>query len=47
MATHSDILAWKIPWTREPGGLQSWDHKDSDTTGHTARTLCVGYYSRH
>ena len=23
MATHSNILAWKIPWTEEPGGLQS------------------------
>ena len=23
MATHSSILAWKIPWTGEPGGLQS------------------------
>ena len=23
MATHSSILAWKIPWTLEPGGLQS------------------------
>ena len=23
MATHSRILAWKIPWTGEPGGLQS------------------------
>ena len=23
MATHSSILAWKIPWTKEPGGLQS------------------------
>ena len=23
MATHSDVLAWKIPWTEEPGGLQS------------------------
>ena len=22
-ATHSSILAWKIPWTQEPGGLQS------------------------
>ena len=22
-ATHSDILAWEIPWTEEPGGLQS------------------------
>ena len=23
MVTHSSILAWKIPWTEEPGGLQS------------------------
>ena len=23
MATHSGILAWRIPWTEEPGGLQS------------------------
>ena len=23
MATHSSILAWKLPWTEEPGGLQS------------------------
>ena len=23
MATHSSIIAWKIPWTEEPGGLQS------------------------
>ena len=25
MATHSSILAWRIPWTEEPGGLQSMD----------------------
>ena len=25
MATHSYILAWKIPWTEEPGGLQSME----------------------
>ena len=32
MATHSSILAWEIPWTEEPGGLQSYgDHKESDT----------------
>ena len=31
MATDSSILAWKIPWTGEPGGL-SWDGKESDTT---------------
>ena len=25
MVTHSDVLAWKIPWTEEPGRLQSID----------------------
>ena len=25
MATHSRILAWRIPWTEEPGGLQSME----------------------
>ena len=34
MATHSSILAWRIPWTEEPGRLQSMDHKESDTTEH-------------
>ena len=33
MATHSSILAWKIPWTEDPGWLKSpWGHKESDTT---------------
>ena len=32
MATHSSILAWRIPWTEEPGGLQSMDHKELDMT---------------
>ena len=32
VVTHSSILAWKIPWTEEPGGLQSVGHKESDTT---------------
>ena len=32
MATHFSILAWKVPWTEEPGGLQSWGCKESDTT---------------
>ena len=31
MATHSSILAWRIPWTEEPGGLQSME---SQTAGH-------------
>ena len=32
MATHSSIFTWKIPWTEEPGGLQSMVSQDSDMT---------------
>ena len=32
MATHSSIFAWRIPWTEEPGGLQSTGSQVSDTT---------------
>ena len=32
IATHSSIFAWRIPWTEEPGGLQSWGGKESNTT---------------
>ena len=32
MATHSNILAWRIPWTKEPGWLQSMGSQESDTT---------------
>ena len=32
MATHSRILAWEIPWTEEPGGLQSVVSQESDMT---------------
>ena len=32
MATHSSILAWRIPWTEEPGGYSPWGHKESDMT---------------
>ena len=35
MATQSSILAWKNPWTEEPGGLQSMGHKESDMTEAT------------
>ena len=31
MATHSNILAWEIPWTQEPGGLQSMGSQKSRT----------------
>ena len=33
VATHSSILAWRIPWTEEPRGLQTMGFKESDTTG--------------
>ena len=32
MATHSSIVAWEIPWTEEPGGLQSLGSQELDTT---------------
>ena len=32
MAIHSSILAWRIPWMEELGGLQSMGRKESDTT---------------
>ena len=38
MATHSSILAWRIPWTEEPGGLQSMGRKESDTTEQLTTT---------
>ena len=37
MATDSSILAWRISWTEEPGGLQSMGHKESDTTEQAHR----------
>ena len=35
MATHSSILAWKIPWTEEPEGYSPWGHK---RVGHDLAT---------
>ena len=42
MTTHSSILAWRIPWTEEPGGLQSIGlqrigHDGSDLAQHTCK----------
>ena len=31
MATCSSILRWEIPWTEEPGRLQSWDRKEPNS----------------
>ena len=38
MATHSSILAWKIPWTGEPGGYSPWGRKKLDTTEQLTHT---------
>ena len=32
VATHSSILAWRIPWAEKPGGLQSLGSEELDTT---------------
>ena len=50
MATHSSILAWRIPWTEEPGGLQSmelqWVRHDWSDLVHTysvhITSICIG-----
>ena len=34
MATHSSVLVWEIPWTEEPGGLQS---RELQRAGHVSR----------
>ena len=51
MATHSSILAWRIAWTEEPGGLQSMASQESDTAerlsthySETVYALCIKYY---
>ena len=47
MATHSSILAWRIPWTEEPGGLQSKRSKESDTAEPPSmRYVSEGYHHR-
>ena len=49
MATHSSILAWRIPWTEELGGLQYTGRKESDTTErlhfHFGLRQCSGLVS--
>ena len=39
MVTHSSILAWRIPWTEEPGGLQSMGCKELDTNERLTLSL--------
>ena len=44
MVTHSSILAWKIPWTEESGGLQSMGPKELDTTEHLTKYIYIYIY---
>ena len=37
MATHSSVLAWRIPGTGEPGGFRLWGRTESDTTEATSQ----------
>ena len=41
VAAHSRILAWRIPWTEEPGGLQPMGSQESDTTECTHTRLSL------
>jgi len=41
MAIHSSILAWRIPWTEEPGGLQSMG---SQKVGHGSLTNIITFF---
>ena len=43
MATQSSFLAWEIPWTEEPGGLQSVESRELNTTEYQACTHMLGW----
>ena len=42
MATYSGVLAWRMPWTEEPGGLNPWGCKESDATDRLTLSLSDG-----
>ena len=46
VATHSSSLTCRIPWTKEPGGLQSMALKESDTTKQLTLSLSLLQYDR-
>ena len=46
MATDSSILAWRIPWTEEPGRLQSMGLQRNDSTQHSTGTSLVVQWLR-
>ena len=46
MATHSIILTWRIPWTEEPGGLQTMGSQRVGQDGATSLSLSPGSVNR-
>ena len=46
MATHSSILAWRIPWTEELVGYSPWSRKELDTTEATEHMHTHGSHCR-
>ena len=42
MATHSSVLAWRIPGTGKPGGCGLWSHTESDTTDRVQLPVVLG-----
>ena len=50
MATHSSILAWGIPWTEEPGGLQSMGLQRFDRATNTSMStkfMCIDIHTAY
>ena len=47
MATHSSILAWRIPWRRSLAGCGPWDGTESDMTEHTHNMRDVFFLIKH
>ena len=45
MSTHSSILAWRIPWTEEPGRLRKWDQRELDMTEQLSLSLFTSFRS--
>ena len=45
MATHSSILAWRIPWREEPGGYTPRGHRESDRTEPHTHTHTHTHYN--
>ena len=47
MSTHWSILAWRIPWAEDPGGLQSMGSQESDTTKQLTLSLSLETLASH